>query len=112
MYFPAIWVGPYNKIIILKCTSAYPAPTEELNLKTIKDIAKKFKVHVGFSDHSIGNIAALTAVALGAKIIEKHFTLDKSSTIIRDHSLSATPEEFRQMVNIGRDIFKKINMGV
>ena len=68
--------------------------------------------YYGYSDHSIGIETPILAISRGAKIIEKHFTLDKSSTIIRDHSLSATPEEFRQMVNIGRDIFKKINMGV
>ena len=70
-----------NKIIILKCTSAYPAPLKELNLKTMKDFAKKFNLHVGYSDHSIGNIASLTAVALGAKIIEKHFKLKNKKTI-------------------------------
>ena len=51
-------------------------------------------------------------MSLGATIIEKHFTLDKSENIIRDHALSATPNEFRAMVNIGTDIYKKINLGV
>ena len=86
-----------NKIIILKCTSAYPAPTEELNLKTINDIAKKFKVHVGFSDHSIGNIAALTAVALGAKIIEKHFKLKNNKSI--DSFFSADSTNFSDLIS-------------
>ena len=85
-----------NKIIILKCTSAYPAPTEELNLKTIKDIAKKFKVHVGFSDHSIGNIAALTAVAFGAKMIEKHFKLKNNKSI--DSFFSSDKSDFSNLV--------------
>ena len=66
----------------------------------------------GYSDHTIGIETALLSIARGANIIEKHFTLDKSDTTIRDHALSATPEEFLQMVNIGRDIKKKIDLGV
>ena len=102
-----------NKIIILKCTSAYPAPTEELNLETIKDIAKKFKVHVGFSDHSIGNIAALTAVALGAKIIEKHFKLKNNKSI--DSFFSANKSDFSNLIFNIRQMEKavgKINYNV
>ena len=72
--------------------------------KDLKNLPKIDKTHYyGYSDHSIGIETPILAIR-GAKIIEKHFTLDKSSTIIRDHSLSATPEEFRQMVNIGRYI--------
>ena len=66
----------------------------------------------GYSDHSIGIETCLIAVSRGAKIIEKHFTLDKSNTTIRDHSLSATPEEFKLLVDLGIDISKKINIGV
>ena len=54
----------------------------------------------------------LLAISRGANIIEKHFTLDKSNTTIRDHALSATPDEFRLMVNLGQDIKRKINMGI
>ena len=102
-----------NKIIILKCTSAYPAPTEELNLKTIKDISKKFKVHVGFSDHSIGNIAALTAVSFGAKIIEKHFKLKNNKSI--DSFFSADKSDFSNLIYNIRQMEKavgKINYNV
>ena len=102
-----------NKIIILKCTSAYPAPTEELNLITIKDIAKKFKVHVGFSDHSIGNIAAITAVALGAKIVEKHFKLKNNKSI--DSFFSADKSNFLDLISNIRKVEKavgKINYNV
>ena len=66
----------------------------------------------GYSDHSKGNLACLAAVSIGAKIIEKHFTLDKSDTTIRDHSLSATSDEFRTMTTIGRNIFKNNSIGV
>jgi len=66
----------------------------------------------GYSDHSVGIEIALTAIARGAGIVEKHFTLDKSDTTIRDHSLSATPDEFRLMVNLGRNIHKNNLIGV
>ena len=66
----------------------------------------------GFSDHTIGIDACLLAISRGAEVIEKHFTLDKSNTTIRDHALSATPEEFRSLVNIGREINKKITKGI
>lgn len=103
---------PFSKnknIFYLWCLSKYPCEPKDL-----KNLPKDFnKTHFyGYSDHSVGIETSILAISRGAKIVEKHFTLDKSSTIIRDHSLSATPEEFRQMVNIGRDIFKKINIGV
>ncbi len=98
-----------KNIFYLWCVSKYPC-----HPKNLKGLPKNFNTspYYGYSDHSIGIETCILAISRGAKIIEKHFTLDKSSTIIRDHSLSATPEEFRQMVNIGRDISKKINMGI
>lgn len=85
-----------NKIIILKCTTAYPAPFEELNLKTMQDFSRRFKVHVGYSDHTVGNIAALTAVALGAKVIEKHFKLKNTKTI--DSFFSSDSSDFSKLI--------------
>ena len=67
-----------NDIILLKCTSSYPAPLELANLNTIPDLKQRFKVEVGFSDHTYGFLAPIVAVTLGAKVIEKHFILDKS----------------------------------
>jgi len=67
-----------KKLALLKCTSAYPANPSDLNLKTIEDLKKVFKCEVGFSDHSLGIGAAISAVTLGATIIEKHFTLKKN----------------------------------
>lgn len=87
-----------DQLAILKCTSAYPAPFEELNLKTIPDLAKKYKVVVGLSDHTMGHTMAVAAVALGAKIIEKHFILDRKIGG-PDASFSMEPSEFRQMVD-------------
>ena len=65
-------------IILLKCTSSYPAPLEDANLNTIVDMKERFGVEVGFSDHTLGSTAPIMAVTLGAKVIEKHFILDKS----------------------------------
>ena len=98
-----------NNINYLWCLSKYPTEPKDL-LK----FPKKFKnsIYDGYSDHSIGIEMCLLAISRGANIIEKHFTLDKSNTTIRDHALSATPEEFRQMVILGQDIKKKINLGI
>lgn len=65
-------------IILLKCTSSYPAPLEDANLNTIVDMKERFGVEIGFSDHTLGSTAPIMAVTLGAKVIEKHFILDKS----------------------------------
>ena len=94
-------------IILLKCTSAYPAPLEESNLLTIPDLAKKFNLISGFSDHTLGIVAPITAVALGAKVIEKHFILDRSIGG-PDASFSLDKEEFTQMVQAVRDTEKML----
>ena len=84
-------------ISLLKCTSAYPAKIEEMNLRVIPFLKETFNVVVGLSDHTPGSIAAVTAVTLGAKIIEKHFMLaDNVKTL--DSAFSMTPDEFKQMV--------------
>ncbi len=88
-----------EKIIFLHCVSAYPVKNPgSLNLSSIPYLKEKYKVTVGYSDHSLGNLACLTAVALGARVIEKHFTLDKTMQGIRDHVLSANKEEIKQLV--------------
>lgn len=91
-----------NDITLLKCTSSYPAPLNEANLLTIPDMAKRFGCKVGLSDHSTGNIAACTAVSLGAQVIEKHFIIDKSIGG-PDASFSMTKEEFAEMVKRVRE---------
>ena len=99
----------YDNVHYLWCKSKYPTFPSDL-----VDLPKDFKNSKfdGYSDHSIGIEIPLTAITRGAKIIEKHFTLDKSDTTIRDHSLSATPDEFRAMTNLGRNIFKNNSIGV
>ncbi len=85
-------------LVLLKCTSAYPAPPMEMNLRTIPHLADAFNVIVGLSDHSLGSSAAVVAVALGARLIEKHLTLNRSKGG-PDSSFSMEPLEFAQMVS-------------
>lgn len=96
-----------NQIALLKCTSAYPAPLEEINVKTIPNLADTFKTVVGLSDHTTGLSVPAAAVALGAKIIEKHFILDRKLGG-PDSAFSLGPEEFRTMVNTVREVEKAL----
>jgi pseudaminic acid synthase len=91
-----------NKIALLKCTSSYPAPLGEANLVMIRDIAERYGVVTGLSDHTMGITAPVVAVTQGAKIIEKHFILDKSIGG-PDASFSLDKEEFTQMVTAVRE---------
>lgn len=86
-----------KQIVLLKCTSAYPTPFSEVNLKTISSFMKKFKILIGLSDHTLGISIPIAAAALGAKIIEKHFILDKKLGG-PDSKFSLEPEEFKNMV--------------
>ena len=97
-------VGNQN-IILLKCTSSYPAPLELANLNTIPDLKSRFNVEVGFSDHTYGSLAPTVAVTLGAKVIEKHFILDKSIGG-PDADFSLDVNEFKEMVEHVRDTEK------
>lgn len=90
-----------NDITLLKCTSSYPAPIEEANLCTIPDLKKRFSVEVGLSDHTMGIVAPMVAVSLGARVIEKHFILDKSIGG-PDASFSLDEKEFTEMVKAVR----------
>lgn len=93
----AIRLEGNENIALLRCASAYPAITDEMNLATMKNMGDIFDVPVGLSDHSMGSVGAIAAVAMGAKVIEKHFCLDR--TIENpDSSFSMEPEEFKQMV--------------
>ena len=96
-----------EQVILLKCTSAYPAPLEEANLKTIPDLAARFGVLSGFSDHTLGTTAPVAAVAMGATVIEKHFILDRSVGG-PDASFSLDREQFSQMVAAVRDTEKML----
>lgn len=91
-----------DKIALLKCTSSYPAPLEEANLSMIKDIRERFKLISGLSDHTMGIIAPVIAVAMGARIIEKHFILDHNIGG-PDASFSLDEREFTEMVKTVRE---------
>lgn len=96
-----------NQIALLKCTSAYPAPVEEMNLKTIPHLGKAFQTVAGLSDHTMGTAAAVASVALGACIIEKHLTLSRLEEG-PDSSFSMEPDEFKSMVNDIRKVEKAL----
>lgn len=101
----AVYGQGNDQLAIMKCSSAYPAKVEEMNLSTITDMKQRFQIPVGLSDHSMGSFSAATAVAMGANIIEKHFCVSRE---IRnpDSSFSMEPEEFRQMVQNVREVEK------
>lgn len=85
-------------LTLLKCTSAYPSPPSSMNLNTMRDMADRFGVPVGLSDHTLGTTVPIAAVALGATVIEKHFTLSRADEG-PDSSFSLEPAEFREMVD-------------
>lgn len=93
----------------LWCKSLYPTPPWAL-----RELPKNFigTPYVGYSDHSVGIESAILSITRGARVIEKHFTLDKSDVTIRDHALSATPAEFAQMVKLGRNLVRLLDLEV
>ena len=90
-----------DRIALLKCTSAYPAPAEEINLRTISHLSEAFDLPVGLSDHTLGIAVPVAAVAVGACIIEKHFTLTRTVPG-PDSAFSLEPHEFKMMVEAVR----------
>lgn len=88
--------GGCTQLAILHCVSGYPAPAGDYNLRTVTDMAARFGVLTGLSDHTVGNTTAIAAVALGACIVEKHFTLDRAGGG-PDDSFSTLPEEFAEL---------------
>lgn len=96
-----------DKIALLKCTSAYPSPLEEVNLKMIPNLAETFDVISGLSDHTLGNSVSIASIALGAHIIEKHFTLDRKLGG-PDSAFSMEPNEFAEMVSGIRAVEKAL----
>ncbi len=101
-----------KKLVLMHCVSSYPVNYEEANLQAIKVLKKKFKdCVIGYSDHTIGITASIVAVALGAKFIEKHFTIDKNYSNFRDHKLSADPREMTELVSSIERIEKIMGTG-
>jgi N,N'-diacetyllegionaminate synthase len=95
--------GGVTSLALLHCLSIYPSPAQIVNLRNMKTLESAFDLPVGYSDHCLGNAVALAAVALGACVIEKHFTLDKSLEGW-DHAVSADPAEMRALVKDSQDV--------
>lgn len=98
-----------NQIVLLKCTSSYPAPIEEANMVMVKDMAERYGVMTGLSDHTIGSTVPIVATCFGARILEKHFILDRSIGG-PDASFSMNEEEFTTMVKAVREAEKAIGV--
>ncbi len=96
-----------ENVILLKCTSAYPAPYEDINLKTIPSIKEVFDCLAGLSDHTMGSAVAVAGVAVGAKVVEKHLTLNRADGG-PDAAFSMEPEEFKEMVENIRMVEKAL----
>jgi N,N'-diacetyllegionaminate synthase len=102
---------PRGRITVLHCTTAYPAPMSDINLNAMLSIRTRFGVNVGYSDHTLGIEISLAAVALGATIIEKHFTLDRTLAG-PDHKASLEPNELKSMVDGIRNVEEALGDGI
>jgi len=102
--------GIKQELAVLHCISCYPTPPSDANLLAIRTL-KSLGVTVGYSDHTMGIDAAVLAVALGARIIEKHFTINKKYSDFRDHQLSAEPEEMAELVKRVRTAVQMLGSG-
>lgn len=100
-----------TKVSVLHCNTEYPTPMQDVNLLSMDTIKTAFNIEVGYSDHTLGIEVPIAAVALGAKIIEKHFTLDKNMEG-PDHKASLEPDELKEMVNGIRNIEKALGSSV
>jgi N,N'-diacetyllegionaminate synthase len=100
-----------SRLTLLHCTSNYPARAEDVNLRAMATLHERFSLPVGYSDHTEGTAIAVAAAALGARVLEKHFTLDRSLPG-PDHKASLSPDEFRRMVREVRDVEAGLGDGV
>jgi len=98
-------------LAILHCVSAYPVEPKYANLQAIKTLCQSFNCTIGFSDHTLGTNAAIVSVGLGARIIEKHFTIDKHFSDFRDHQLSTDPKEMKQLIQSVKEVEKMLGSG-
>jgi N,N'-diacetyllegionaminate synthase len=94
---------PYTNLTLLHCNTEYPTPMSDVNLKAMNFLKEEFKVNIGYSDHTLGIEVPIAAVSLGARVIEKHFTLDKNMQG-PDHKASLEPNELKSMINAIRNI--------
>lgn len=101
--------GGCEELILLHCVSGYPAPAEDYKLATLADMERRFGVPVGLSDHTLNNVSAIASVALGATVIEKHFTLDRDGGG-PDDSFSLEPEDLRQLCRDARTAWESVGV--
>lgn len=102
---------PKSKITVLHCTTEYPASINEVNLRAMQSIKKAFDIEIGYSDHTLGIEISIAAAAMGATVIEKHFTLDKNSQG-PDHLASLEPHELKSMIDSVRNIEDAMGNGI
>jgi len=102
---------PRSRVCVLHCTTCYPAPFAEANLRAMQTMGEEFGVEVGYSDHTLGIEVAVAAVALGARVIEKHFTLDRNLPG-PDHAASLEPAELAAMVAAVRNVEAALGDGI
>ncbi len=98
-------------LAVLHCVSSYPVEMNQANLNAIKTLTKKLNCDVGYSDHTNGILASIASAAIGARIIEKHFTIDNNFSDFRDHKLSANPGDLKKMIKSIRDVEKLLGSG-
>lgn len=108
---PAAWAAMRNRVTLLHCTTEYPAATEDTNLRAIDTMRAAFGLRVGYSDHTNGSAMCIAAVARGAEVIEKHFTLDRSLEG-PDHAASIEPHELNQLVQEIRSVETGLGNGI
>ena len=101
-----------ENLAILHCVSAYPVESNYANLKAIQTLRESLDCTIGLSDHTIGENASIASVALGARIIEKHFTVDKNYSDFRDHQISADPTEMSRLVKSIREVERMMGSGI
>ena len=100
-----------NQVTLLQCTALYPTKFEDVNLRAMMTMQKKFGLSVGLSDHTMSTVIPAAAVAMGARVIEKHFTLSRKSKG-PDHSFALEPDELKEMVDNIRDVEKSLGNGI
>ncbi|MBM4134994.1 MAG: hypothetical protein FJ245_14665 [Nitrospira sp.] len=105
------WETLADRLAVLHCVSLYPTPLAEVNLRAIGTFASTFNLTVGYSDHTVGIEAAVLALSQGARIIEKHFTLDKTRTSYRDHALSADPADMKRLTSVAHEFERILGSG-
>lgn len=98
-------------IFVMHCTTQYPADLRDVNLNVLHDFKKRFDQKIGYSDHTMGIEVSLAAIALGSLVIEKHITLDRDDEG-PDHKASILPEQFKEMVSLGNNIYSSLGSTV